>query len=485
MRAFQIKNNQMKKYFTNTILFLLGILSFSCSDYLDVQPEDKYLESQVYSSEDGVNNILNGVYLNLAENNLYGSQLTLSTVEVLGQRYNLSNSSHTWYNEGHYLYEETSAKSNFEGIWSSAYEAILNLNSLIEGLEKYSTLTEDKESIVKGEAIALRAMLHFDLLRLFGPIYSVNSEALSIPYYDQAKAESNPALPASEVIKNILNDLMVAEGLLAEDPIIENGVVEDINYPFYSLRNLRLNYYGVKALQARVNLYAGNNQEALAASKSVIEATSSILPWTQATDVISGENKDKVFSKEIIFAVQNLSLYGRQTNLFASSLTDSKILAPNTKRLEQVYESNENDYRYNPSWMVPLDGSKSYRTFFKYADVPDKEQSFRFMQPLIRKTEMYYIAAEATTDNTMALEYLNTVRYNRGLSDLEEGVDIEAEIQKEYMKEFYGEGQLFFYYKRKNIDAIPDGNSTSSSRTISMGEENYVIPIPDSETKFQ
>jgi hypothetical protein len=60
---------------------------------------------------------------------------------------------------------------------------------------------------------------------------------------------------------------------------------------------------------------------------------------------------------------------------------------------------------------------------------------------------MYYIAAEAQTDKTLAFGYLNTVRKNRGLLDLPLTAVIATEIRNEYKREFYGEGQLFFYYK--------------------------------------
>ena len=109
---------------------------------------------------------------------------------------------------------------------------------------------------------------------------------------------------------------------------------------------------------------------------------------------------------------------------------------------------------------------------------------FRFLQPLIRKTEMYYIAAETTTDPAQALGYLNTVRYNRGLVDLSQTSNIATEIRKEHEKEFYGEGQLFFYYKRKNIKELPDASTSASYYKIRMDSDTYVVPLPDSESQF-
>src|SRR5699024_719330 len=107
---------------------------------------------------------------------------------------------------------------------------------------------------------------------------------------------------------------------------------------------------------------------------------------------------------------------------------------------KDTYEGNESDYRYNPLWKLPPTNSKSYRTFYKYADVQDKNAKWRHVQPMIRISEMYYIAAETATDKNTALGYLNTVRFHRGLNDLPNSADIDEELKKAYAKEFYGEG---------------------------------------------
>ena len=71
------------------------------------------------------------------------------------------------------------------------------------------------------------------------------------------------------------------------------------------------------------------------------------------------------------------------------------------------------------------------------------------MQPLIRMSEMYYIASETEPNLVAATDYLNLVRNHRGLPDLDATlIDLPSELLKEYKREFYGEGQLFFYYKR-------------------------------------
>jgi len=480
----------MIKNIKNIIGIFCCLIIISCNDYLDVQPEDKFLEDGVFSTEGGIQNVLNGIYIEMTNINSYGGDMTMGAVEVLGQRFNaFDNGGHVFQDLANYSYNEENVKVGMDEIWASTYVNILNINKFLENIENTTTvISTEKSNLLKGEAYALRAMMHFDLLRLFGPIFSENPSGESIPYYTEASAEIAPLLSGTEVMTRVLSDLTTAESLMANDPVKEHGrygeFLDDDVSNFYRFRYLRMNYFAVKALQARVNLYAGNEAEANAAAKVVIDQATPWFPWTDPLDVISGGgNPDRIFSKEVLFAVQNLNLYNRQRGYYDSNLLGNNILAPLTDRLEEVFESNLNDYRFNSTWIIPTVGSIGYKTFFKYADIEDKDRESRFMQPLIRISEMYYIAAETEVNPDMALSYLNTVRFNRGLIDLESGTDIDSEILKEYRKEFFGEGQLFFYYKRKNAALIPSG--LSSSDEISMGSDQYVVPLPDSEIIFR
>ncbi|MBK5721972.1 RagB/SusD family nutrient uptake outer membrane protein [Dysgonomonas sp. Marseille-P4677] len=98
-------------------------------------------------------------------------------------------------------------------------------------------------------------------------------------------------------------------------------------------------------------------------------------------------------------------------------------------------------------------------------------------QPLIRKSELYYIIAEAL-DNK---DYIDEVRINRGLKKLSEAKPnstIATELLLEHMREFYGEGQLFYFYKRRNLKSIRNG---STAGNITMNADKYVLPIPQVE----
>ena len=480
----------MKTYIKHILCLWLCIGFLSCDDYLDVQPEDKFLEEQLFSTEEGFYTALNGVYAKIVSENGYGGDLTMSTIEIMAQQYNID-SRHAKYPYASYSYTDGGVQGKFDAIWTNLYTSILNVNNLLLGLELYpDVLSAERKSIVAGEAYALRAMLHFDLLRLFGPVYSTNAQDDAIPYYTESKAQMAEMLTAEQVISRILADLDSAETLLAEDPVRVNGSMRsagsDFSTNFFRFRNLRLNYFAVKALQARVNLYAENNQAAFVAANAVIDEATEFFPWVVDEEIVSGgADIDRIFSTEVLFALDNTELYNRQTRYFDASLEYDNILAPLRDRLGEVFENYNQDYRFSYSWFISNEASKDYETFFKFADIEDKDKTSRFMQPLIRMSEMYYIAAETAEDEQTALDYLNTVREERGLGDgtqLIPGVDLQNEIFKEYRKEFIGEGQLFFYYKRKNMSSIQSGTTSSE---IDMTAAQYVVPLPLSETDYR
>jgi hypothetical protein len=474
-------------YFKLLLLVSISSCLFACKKYLDVKPEDKILEEQVFTSRTGVNNALNGLYINMTKNNLYGDNLTLSTLDILAQRYNIG-SSNKFYQMSIYGYGDKSSMDKIDEIWTNAYVTILNANAFVENVKKYKgVLDAASDSLFQGEVIGIRAMLHFDLLRLFGPVYNTpDSAKASIPYYQQSKTTINELLPANKVLDLVTADLARAEHLLQNDPVIAGGVLPGSlmdGGDFMRNRNYRMNYFAVKALQARVNLYRGNKAAALQAAQVLINNADKF-KWTTTANALNEKiNPDRIFSTEMIFGVQNTQLYSNYTNEFDPSLEDSKILAAIPGRLSTVFESNENDYRYNLNWVVPANGGKTYRTFYKYADVIDKTRPFRSTIPLIKISEMFYIAAEAATDQVQALAYLNTVRNNRGLLNLTASAALNKELQKEYQKEFFGEGQLFYYYKRNKITSIPNGSSGSGN--ITMSAANYVLPLPLSETQYR
>jgi hypothetical protein len=458
-------------------LLLLG----SCKKFLDVQPETSYTENQVYSNEAALQQAFNGLYLDLGSNQLYGSYLSSTMIEMLAQRYKpVRDFMGTRDLSGlvYYDYNAQPVQRIFDTIWRKAYSTVLAANVFLSKIDNSIAeriVSEPNGKLLKGEALAIRALLHFDMLRLFGPVYVSGSGNNTIPYYTIADGKMQPLLTASQVMDKVMADLTEAAGLLANDPVITNGIV--YSNDFYSAaRNQRLNYYAVRALMARAWLWQGKRTEAHGAALSLLNDGEKWFPWTSPDAVNNASNPDRVFSSEILFGAHNPFLTINYDRYFNPALGDDAILVPHDIRLTEVFEGLFQDYRVVQTWLTG--NGKAYRTFYKYAPLRES-RNWKFVQPLIRKSELYLILAETESDPAKALAYLNTERRNRGLANLENISSMEVELRKEYQKEFWGEGQLFFYYKRINATGVPSASTPYPWATVNPV---YTVPLPLSET---
>ncbi len=460
------------------ILFLSGLLfaTTGCKKYLQIQPEGSYTDAQVFSSEKAAQSMLNGLYISFVDNNLYGAALTQTTLELMAQRFKTTNSGTgaTYYPFQQYQYTVAGVQTQFDNTWTTAYSTILTANMFLEEIDQTvqnHLITQANCNLMKGEAMAVRAMLHFDMLRMFAPVYSVGADQPAIPYYTKPDGQAQPIISSTQIVDSILRDLAVADTLLANDAIKTTGVNTTSTDFYTGTRNQRLNDYAVKALMARVYLWAGRKTEAHDTALALLNEVEQKFPWLPYSNIIGTNYPDRIFSSEVLFAAYNRNLYTNYLTWFSDNLLDESILTADPTNLSNTFEGNENDYRYTTTWITDL---KSYRTFYKYEDV--QLNASRYLQPLIRKSELYYILAETETDPDKALGYLNTVRNNRGLPSLDAAATLSTEIKKEYMKEFYGEGQLFFYYKRNNTATIPNGVTNAAITPT------YIVPLPLSET---
>ncbi len=465
------------------LILLISVLVAGCNKWLDVKPENKFIEEQLFSNPQGFYDVLNGFYIKNGQNNAYGGRLTMTTVDVLAQYY-LVNSQNSNYTMSTYDYNNNSSRVTIDGIWTEAYINILNVNKFFKSIDTYGNILDEKErKRIKGEAYGLRAFYYFDLMRLFTKPYTRDSLTKVLPYYDTPTNDISEFKPSNFVMQKILTDLSTAETLLAEtDPAITQTLVSrSTNAYGRDSRNYHMNYYAVKALQARVNLWKGDKPTALKAAKVLIDNQAKF-PWTAQTDLNSVVS-NKIFATEMIFGVENPKLNELYLANFAPGLFDANILAPNTTGTfinATVFEGNTTDYRYQYIWKV---NGRPYATFFKYNDEPNVNTSINFYRtvPLIKMGEMYLIAAECEPDLLTATAYLNLLQTKRNIigSTISTPVALNTAIMKEYRKEFCGEGQLFFYYKRTNATSIIAGGTNSS---IAMNDAKYNFPIPLSET---
>ena len=507
---------KMKNIFNLLIAFsILLSTTVSCSNWLSVDLEDSILEEKLFETNEGYTSVLNGVYTKM--NNYYGSTLSMGVIDAMAKLYNIT-SSHSYYPYYSYDFEGSTFESTSGSLWTGMYNLIANLNVLIEKCdEKDSALYPNYLPYVKGEALALRAMLHFDLFRLYGPIYSdATKSTITIPYQATTDKTIQPLLSAEQVMAKVIKDLQDASILLANDVVRTDGVLnsdsEDPNETAdFRYRQYRLNYYAVQGLLARAYLWIGDKENAYTTATNIITEVEEkkTFDWTTKASVQSTTSPDLIFSTEVMFGLYNLKRVNLYNNLFKNTSSYTSALTFYGATMEggvddvriNYFFDQLDDLRRTEIWEVATleevtetSGTKEHQAtvFGKYKDIQTSE-SRRYMIPLLRMSEIYLIAAETASDVAEGLGYVNAIREHRNCVNIDAAnvptkEDLQDYIDNEFYRETIGEGQIYFYYKRNSKTSVLGCTEDDFYYPAYYGVEtsialsNYVWPLPKVET---
>lgn len=467
----------MKNKILLTASVCASLLLVSCEKYLDVSPKSSLSESQLFNSEVGFQQALTGVYSQLATRDIYGDNLTMGFASALAQNYGVARG-YPLADTKDLNYASAEVVEKTTRLWSTSYTAIAGLNKVIQNTEtNRSILSEQSYAQIRGEALGLRALLHFDLFRIFGPEYVANENSKAIPYKKTVDQYANVPSTAKVVVELALADLKEAAELLKG--------YESFTATSYGRRS-RMNYYAVKALEARIRLYANDKEGARTAALEITE--SGKFPFITTAELNTGNaaTKDRLFLKEqiLMIRVRNIADWA-DPGYFRFDGNATFRLTRTAAEFSTLFETasgGTTDFRYvygveqDQGFPFP---SKYWQTYSTTGNSLDSARLDQYV-PVIRSSEMYYILAETAATPAQGVGYLNTVRRNRGLAELPLTVTqqtLESEITKEYQKEFYAEGQVFFYYKRKNIVRM-------QFRTVDVPLSTFVLPIPSVELEF-
>lgn len=491
----------------------------SCNDWLDVEPSTEVDKNALFSNEDGYADAMAGVYTNMTSDNLYGKNLTWYGLELMG-----GGATCMFGNNANYLgyyfhpqsdyYMEDMRSSFVDAIWNEQYNTIANVNAILANIDDdQAVFTGDDYKIFKGEALGLRAFLHFDLLRLFGKAGSTNPDTEAIPYVNSLTSQVYPMLTVKQCADAIIADLTEAKKLLEVDPMRTGGsfskyvcssVTGSATYrnrygiADWHNRRFHFNYYAAVALMARAYLWMGDKTNALACAKEVIAAQSEKFPWVNPTLVAnvasssSYVSRDRTFCTEQIFALNITDMQDRMDGIMYEG--ENSFDGMNGNLMGFLADCFDDATRSQDPRYAYLKTTYSYYGYYnfnistKYYDDDDYDNDYSPWSadrvPLMRVSEMYYIAAECEPDLDTAVAYLEAVRKNRGMSSYPltctSKEELQDEIEKEYRKEFIAEGQLFYYEKR--LGKTITTSSAYSSSTITP--ELQTLPIPDDENTY-
>ena len=455
----------MKKLYT-ILLLATSLFTTSCSDWLDVAPSNQVNGDKLFEVGDGYRNALNGIYLNLGTSSMYGRAMSWGFMDAIAQYYQTDNNfipkNSAYYKSAKFQFDDSDVKTFISNIWSIGYNNIANCNNLILNVSKASPSVfkegEFEKNMIWGEALALRAFIHFDLLRLFAPAISKDDGKSYIPYVEVYPTIIPPYESSREILSKIIRDLKAAKEMLAKCDITdEHKIWMSTSYRmlassmlsndiassdvFFAYRGYRMNYYAIVATLARVYYWEGEYEQP--------ESCFNFVEYSSLGTNLKDYNSiimcffNKTLQEDYIPYITR----GNQT-LFI--LDSDNIFADNKEQdrrfLLQTGSYNSNAYSLKYDIKLGQDGSD--------------------MVPGIRLSEMYYIMGEYFArkgEYSQAGKMLDEVRYARGIltTNMENSIGslegFHTELLKDMRKEFVGEGQMFFQYKR--MDKKPVDNA--------------------------
>ena len=427
----------------------------SCDSFVEVDlPKSQLTNESVFDTNATATAALTDIYAKIRDKGLLtgissglSNQLGNYTDELICYG-NPANATYNFYNN--ILLASNSAVSDY---WNTTYNQIYATNSILEGTANSTNLTEEHKELLQGEALFIRALLHFYLVNLYG----------DVPYITQTDYKINSVvrrMPTEKVYENIISDLEKAVLLLPET--------------YTSSQRIRPNQLVARALLARVYLYNNSFAEASNEASALINQNA-VYTLTQKTDdVFLLGSKETIWQLQSATATQNTK--EGTTFIFVAGPPSLTSLTP-----ALVHSFLSTDLR-KTSWVKTVTkGTSTWYHAYKYKErlvsTASKEYSI-----VLRLGEQYLIRAEARAqqgDLIGAKEDLNIIRHRAGLLDTtaeskEEILD--AVLQERKWELFTEYGHRFFDLKRfDKLDSALSGIKAGWQTT------DQLFPIPQTE----
>jgi len=448
------------KFFKNIAILGLAIGLFACEEQLELEPFQSLSTTEALNSITDMRTAVNGAYDGLQGLNYYGRDFQVrADIETDIAYISQSNSNRFITN---YLYQFNA--DNEPGIFDDAYRVILRVNNVINNIDPLEGNQVTKDQI-KGEALAIRGLAYFDLVRLYGtaPTQGNPSSDLGVPIVLESDPTLEPARnTVAEVYNQVIADLNAAKSLL--------GNIGTFNF----------SPSAVDALLARVHLYRGNYDQAITSASAVINSGNYALEQDYPSMFTGGADA----SDEEIFTLLFTAAENRGANNLGNIYNQNGYgdIRPSNDFFN-LFE--EGDLR---GTMDTLQTKNMVEDLFQTKFLRESGIEGLHSPKILRLAEMYLIRAEANFElgNTAAaVDDLNALRTTRGASEITEG-DLDLEfILEERLREFAFEGHAKFDYFRMGIDIVRDQCNTeeqiTSPCTISASDPQGIYPIPIDE----
>lgn len=444
----------MIRKFKNIVLVATITLISSCSTS-DLDPtlaQSKSVDGSV-NNTGNLESILKGAHDKLTEAGYYGRDIIAGN-EVRSDNCFSNGNSGRFANFAEYQYN---ANSGF--IWDEAYEVIANANIIINAEASSIEGNQDQIKHIQGQALALRALAHYDLLRTYGQQNA--SGDLGVPIITTFKGED--IFPSrnsiNEVKDQIYKDLETAYSMMNSE---------------YDTSKVLISKFAAKALESRVAIYFGDYTRAKDAAKLVIDSglysiadkDSYVSNWG------SGNANNTIF--EIAFAgddnrgPNSLAYIYRFPGDAPAGYGDVEVMSD----VINIFEDSD----VRKEILGYQDGGNRLRNMKKYPDTANGSDDI----PLIRIEEVVLNYAEALLETGGdALTELNKITAKRGATAYTSVT--KENILLERRKELMFEGFRFDDLMRANRGTQAINSNQGVIKDLSYPNNLFAYPIPNAE----
>lgn len=473
---------------------LLAIVSLSCDDLLDIDAENS-LSGDILTDQASIEKALNGAYYNLFGINdgsdggeLLGGDFKLIAT-LLTRQVNLEIS---WDETNAPGYEDFVRKSvletniRVEANWRRGYETINIVNDILANLDKIGDSAA--RTRIEGEAMAIRGILYFEMVRLWGPQYD--------------GAANDPAIPL--ILDPITSVDDIGTPTKATVSAIYTQVETDLNTASTNLQSLgtnnnRISYYACQAYLAKVAMQKNRYADAEGFLNNVISgpftlenrpfdafanatnSTGDILAVQQTASSNTGVNTSGLSAFFSSFNDFGSTFRIQESSLNSTFLANNPMFSDADFRADIDLESNNADEVDNLYYLDKVNtNSISSAKFLRSTDVI----------PLVRLAEMYLDRAESIFEQNpfiidpVALSDLNEIRTRANLSELFV-VDFAGDPDRFYdsiiverNRELLYEGVIFHDLKRQAANGLSVRITNSNLDPL---DDRFILPIPQSE----
>ncbi len=449
---------------TINYIWTIGSLLFaSCGDFLRIDPpKTEVVAETVFTDDVTAVSALRGIYsLMMTNPSFTNGEIDRFAGLSADEFSNYKNENE----QQQFFFPSLLATNNvvYSVFWKEAYLYISNANALLEGIQSAAAISEDAKGKLEGEAKFIRAFCHFYLVNLFG----------DVPYVTSTDYRINSALariPKEQVYGHIINDLLDAQRLLADD------------FSFANNQRSQPNRGAATALLARVYLYTG------AWANAESQATSLI---TNSNVYSLGSDLNTIFlanSSEAIWQLQPVrpEQVTMQGQLFILATPPASSFGGVSLR-DGLLTSFETGDDRRTAWVgTYLDGDQAYYYPNKYKYRAYATTNLTEYAMVLRLAEQYLIRAEARVQQdklALAIADVDAIRNRAGLpliGNTNPSIgksDLLLAIEQERRIEFFAEwGHRWLDLKRTDR-----ANAVLSSIKTDWQETDVLYPIPLSE----